>query len=83
MRDSQVVSFCFADGVLSVNTPASRIRLRWHFEPLAEEFFVVPERWRPCWPDLRILKPYPVGVPLKGTGRGQGPPFLIKNRLVC
>lgn len=60
-------SFNFKDGVLTIDGALATYRLRWSPEPLAEELFVAPDRWKACWPDFRILKPQPNGKPKRST----------------
>jgi len=61
----RITSFLFEDGVLTVDGPLTTYRLRWSPEPLAEELFAQPDRWRACWPDFRILKPQQDGKPVE------------------
>ncbi len=57
MAESNLPTFEFTDGVLSIDTKLIRMRLRWRPVPLAEELFPGARRWRPCWPEFRLLRP--------------------------
>ena len=52
-------TFSFSDGVLHIDVPLAKARLRWRSEPKAEELKVGLRRWREFWPDYRLI--YPVG----------------------
>lgn len=50
-------NFSFADGVLHIEIPRAKMRFQWHPEPKAEEFAVGSRRWKPFWPDFRLIVP--------------------------
>ena len=50
-------AFSFSDGVLHIDVPLAKARLRWRSEPKAEELKVGLRRWREFWPDYRLIYP--------------------------
>lgn len=50
MAGTTIESFSFSDGVLHIDVPLSKARLRWHPGPKAEELKVGLRRWREFWP---------------------------------
>ena len=50
-------TFSFSDGVLHIDVPLAKARLRWRPEPKAEELKVGLRRWREFWPDYRLIQP--------------------------
>ena len=50
-------SFSFSDGVLLIDVPLARARIRWRPDPKAEELKVGLRRWREFWPDYRLICP--------------------------
>jgi len=57
MTEAKFPSFAFADGVLHVSIPLSKMRLQWKPRPLAEELYVGRRKWQRFWPEFRILHP--------------------------
>lgn len=57
MAGTTIESFSFSDGVLHIDVPLSKARLRWHPGPKAEELKVGLRRWREFWPDYRLIRP--------------------------
>jgi hypothetical protein len=56
-------TFEFADGMLQIDTPLARMRLAWRPEPLAEKLSPGMRKWRPFWPDFRLLGSDATGLP--------------------
>ena len=50
-------AFSFSDGVLHIDVPLAKARLRWRPDPKAEELRVGLRRWREFWPDYRLICP--------------------------
>lgn len=50
-------AYSFIDGVLHIDVPLAKARLRWRPEPKAEELKVGLRRWREFWPDYRLIHP--------------------------
>ena len=50
-------AFSFSDGVLHIDVPLAKARLRWRPEPRAEELKVGLRQWREFWPDYRLIHP--------------------------
>lgn len=51
------VQFSFSDGVLHIPSRLARMRLQWQPRPLAEELLPGHKKWRPFWPEFRLLAP--------------------------
>lgn len=50
-------AFSFSDGVLHIDVPLAKARMRWRPEPKAEELKIGLRRWREFWPDYRLIYP--------------------------
>ena len=57
MSVATIESFSFFDGVLHIDVPLARARIRWRPDPKAEELKVGLRRWREFWPDYRLICP--------------------------
>ena len=73
----QPQTYSFADGVLNIDVPLAKVRLRWRPEPQAEELAPGMRKWRACRPEFRLLSPtdarsgnsvYVLDVPGQFTG---------------
>ena len=50
-------AYSFADGVLNIDVPLAKTRLRWRPEPHAEELVPGRRKWREYRPEFRLLRP--------------------------
>ena len=65
-------TFQFTAGVLGIEAPLGKMRIRWRPEPLAEELTPGSKRWKPFSPEFRILAPdslqsHPLAPDIVGT----------------
>ena len=58
MPSNLIPQFGFADGVLLVDTPVAKMRIRWNPAPVAEELTPANKTYQPFWPDFRLIRPY-------------------------
>jgi hypothetical protein len=57
MDGMQNPAYSFADGVLKIDVPLAKTRLRWRPEPQAEELVPGWRKWRDYRPAFRVLRP--------------------------
>ncbi len=57
MPSNLIPQFGFADGVLLVDTPVAKMRIRWNPAPVAEELTPANKTYQPFWPEFRLIRP--------------------------
>ena len=57
MNGAQSPVYSFVDGVLNIDVPLAKARLRWRPEPQAEELVPGWRKWRDYRPAFRLLRP--------------------------
>ncbi len=60
---SSIPRFSYQDGILAIDSPLSRMQLRWQPAPVAEERLYNEQEWRPFLPEFRLLQPAELKAP--------------------